>query len=350
MKTRSLTGLLVALCLLAGVAHGEPSAADKETARALLIRGRAKLDGKDYDGALKDLKGAHAIMNVPTTGVSLAKALAAVGQLIEARDTALAVARSTAEKGESPAFADARVEAAELASRIAPRIPSVTVTVSGPESATVQAKLNEVMLAPATLGLPRKVNPGRHVLVVSAPGFVARTVTIDVKEQSSLDVPIALERSASAPPPTATVEPTAPPTVTAPPSATETTTAPSASGSAAAPPASAPIPVWTWVVGGAGLVAAGVAAGFFVDHLGARDRVAQDCPNDVCDPSKLDATSAQALRAQWNRDLGLAIGFGALGLAGIGVGVAGIALRPGSAAPKAAILLRGPGVTIEGAF
>ena len=354
MKPRSLTGLVVAFVLFAGAAHGEPSAADKETARSLLIRGRSKLDAKDYDGALKDLKGAHAIMNVPTTGVSLAKAFAAVGQLIEARDTALAVARSTAEKGESPAFADARVEAAEIASRIAPRIPSVTLTVSGPETALVQAKLDDVALPSATLGLPRKVNPGRHVVVVSAAGFTSRTVAIDVKEQSSLDVPIALERSASTPPPpppTATAEPSVTaPAVTA--TVTATDTIPSATGapSGVAPTASAPIPLWTWVIGGAGLVAAGVGAGFFVDHLGARDRVAQDCPGNVCDPTKQDAASAQALRAQWNRDLGLAIGFGALGLAGIGVGIAGIALRPGSAAPEAAIRLRGPGVAIEGAF
>ena len=71
----------------------EPSASDRDTARALVIDGRAKLAAKDHEGAYKAFKAAHAIMGVPTTGLDLAKAEEALGLLVEARTTALDVTR-----------------------------------------------------------------------------------------------------------------------------------------------------------------------------------------------------------------------------------------------------------------
>ncbi len=108
-------------------------------------------------------------------------------------------------------------------------------------------------------------------------------------------------------------------------------------------------------------MALGVGAAFFADYLGVRDTVARDCPGNVCDPAKQDAASAQALRAQWNRDLGLTIGLGAGALAGIGVAIVGIAGRSSKASgaaftgvepagARAVVRLRATGIVVEGAF
>jgi hypothetical protein len=70
----------------------EPTAADRETARTLLIDGREKLSAGDAKGALQSFQAAHAIMGVPTTGLDLARAQAALGDLVGARATALGVA------------------------------------------------------------------------------------------------------------------------------------------------------------------------------------------------------------------------------------------------------------------
>src|SRR6186997_3170568 len=123
---------LVALFAVARDARAQASAADRETARALVIEGRAKLDAGDFAGAFKALQGAHAIMGVPTTGLDLAKAHLALGHLVEARVTALEASRLPVLPGEAPAFAKARAAAAALATELAPRIPSVTITVAGP--------------------------------------------------------------------------------------------------------------------------------------------------------------------------------------------------------------------------
>jgi hypothetical protein len=70
-------------------------------------------------------------MNVPTTGLDLAKAQEALGMLIEARATALDVTRMPLQPGEPPAFTNARPLAAELAERVATRIPSALLVVTG---------------------------------------------------------------------------------------------------------------------------------------------------------------------------------------------------------------------------
>jgi hypothetical protein len=356
-------GLVVAACLAASGAAADPSAADKETARSLLVDGRTKLIAKDYEGALKSLQGAHAIMGVPTTGLELARVHEAMGHLLEAREAALAVGRTAAAAGESPAFADARKAAEELAAKIAPRIPSVVLVVKGlgPEAASV--KIDGVPVTAATLGLPRKTNPGQHKIEVSAPGYetAVREVALAEGETRTVELVLAASGSpAASGTVTATAAPVVPPVPSAPASASGSASASaSATASAApsvsvAPPPSGSPPAWAWVAGGVGLVAVGVGAAFFVDYLGVRDTVARDCPGNVCDPGKRDADSAQSLRAQWNRDLGLTVGLGGLALAGAGVAVFGFASPPASARvrPGARLWLTpsGAGLAVKGAF
>lgn len=188
--------LFLSLSLLAGAASGQqPNASDKETARALLLDGRAKMDARDFQGALKSFQGAHAIMNVPTTGIAVAKAQAALAQLVEARETALAVTRIPVEKGEAAAFADARTEAAALANDLAPRIPSVTLVVRGPDANDVDARINGQKIPAATLGLPRKTNPGHQVITATAPGFGSVTREIDLVEKAAPQIVIELVRT-----------------------------------------------------------------------------------------------------------------------------------------------------------
>ena len=83
--------LAAAPVLYPRIARAEPTAGDKETARSLMDEGDRKFAAKDFKGALDAYQGAHAIMGVPTTGIEVAKAQEALGLLVEARDTLLAV-------------------------------------------------------------------------------------------------------------------------------------------------------------------------------------------------------------------------------------------------------------------
>jgi hypothetical protein len=180
----------------------EPSAADRETARNLMKKGDDKFAAKDFAGALKDYQAAHAIMQVPTTGLAVAKAQIEKGLLIEARETLLAVGRLPADPYESTTLSKAREEAAGLARKLADRIPSVTITVEGPSSGLeVQVQVDGETLPPAALGAPRKGDPGPHTISATAQGFATATANVVLKEGANEKVVLKLVPGLSTPPP-----------------------------------------------------------------------------------------------------------------------------------------------------
>lgn len=180
-----------ALC--PAVAHAEPSAADKETARSLLDEGDRKYASKDFKGALDAYQGAHAIMGVPTTGIEVAKAQEALGLLVEARDTLLSITRLPIQPREPAAFTKARDDAKARAPAIAARIPAVRFSVSGPQpGADLAVSVDGQALPSASAALPRKVNPGHHRVTVSSPGFAEQTREVDVEEGKETALTFAL--------------------------------------------------------------------------------------------------------------------------------------------------------------
>lgn len=312
---------------------GPVTVQDRDNARNLLFEGRKKMAAGQYAEALKLFRAAHAIMNVPTTGLDLARAQEALHQLVEARETALAVTKIPVTPGEAKVFARARSDAATLAEALNPRIPSLVVVVRGPKAGTdVKVTIDGAVLPPATVGLPRRLDPGKHKVEVKAAGFVTAGGDVELKESESRTETISLE---PAPPGAPGAEAPAQRGVgmKGPAGSTGELTA---AGGASSSPASRPdpgtterkIPVWVWLSGGVGLAAAGAGIGFLVDHLDARSTLERDCPGDVCDPAKYGLNAMTALRARWNRDLALSVGLGAVFLAGAGVSITGIVTAP----------------------
>jgi hypothetical protein len=171
-----------------------PSAADRDTARKLMDDGDDAFGKKDYPGALKAYAAAHAIMNVPSTGVAVAKAQAALGQLLEARDTALEVTRMPLAPKEPAAFAESRKEAADLAAQLDPRIPSIEVQPSGvPEGTAIEVRIDGAAIPAAAATLPRRVNPGTHQISVKAAGYVEVSTEVKVVEGEKRELQVALE-------------------------------------------------------------------------------------------------------------------------------------------------------------
>lgn len=190
---RSLPGLLAALLipalLLSPAASAAPTPEDKETARHLMKVGDQKLASKDYASALRAYETAHSIMGVPTTGVAVAKARIELRQLIEAREILLEIARSPKEPTEPAVFTEARREAASLSQDLEGRIPSLVITVQGPDpAATAEITVDGRPVPAAGLGTTRKVNPGPHAVTAAARGFAPSTAKVDVAERESRPV------------------------------------------------------------------------------------------------------------------------------------------------------------------
>ncbi len=319
--------LALPILIASGVAiAGEPTAADRETARGLMDRGDELAAKHDGAGALAAFQAAHALMGLPTTGVEVAKAHAAIGHLVEARDVALAVSRLPVAKHEPAAQGRARADAAAIALALAPRIPSLAVTIEGaPADAPVEVAFDGAPVPAAAAQLPRKLDPGRHVVTVACEGFGAERIEVELAEGAALTRTVKLARAAArAPTPPATQAARAP--------------APEAASASRGG-----WPVATWIgfgVGAAGLVVGGVAGGLSLSKAsalaGACD-AAKRCPPSA--QSDLDAGKALAIVSD--------VGFG-VAIAGAAVGVIAIVLSKGAPPDRPAASFRvtpsfGPG-------
>src|SRR5262249_49178871 len=123
---------------------------------------------------------------------------ASLGHLLEARDTALRVARTTPEPDEPAPFTRAREEAQRLSDDLAKRIPVVTLQVAGADPNTpVNVAVDGAQIPPAAAGAPRTVNPGHHVALATA-GKKEAKVEFDVAEAEQKHVPLELKSNEAA--------------------------------------------------------------------------------------------------------------------------------------------------------
>lgn len=287
-----------AVLTVATPASAEPSLSDRETARSLMDDGDAKRDKGDVKAALKSYEAADAIMHVPTTGLEVARAQAQLGLLLEARETLGRVSRLAPKPGEPAPFTAARKTAEALSAELGARIPSVTVVVTSAERGqpTVVVFDGEIV-PPAAASAPRKVNPGRHV-VVARSGSLEKKQDVDVAERDSKTVTIDLKPLKVATAPRPAEEPAA----------------------SASSPSSLP-KILVYGGFGLGIVGVGVGSVTGIMSISKVGDVKKDCTNNVCSPSRAgDIDSAKSLGTIST------IAFIAGGV-GVGAGIIGLVLQ-----------------------
>jgi hypothetical protein len=186
---------------------------------------------------------------------------------VEARDTLAQIMSSVPARGEPPQFRDARLEAQKLDASLEPRVPTVTVTVSGAkEGAAVSLSMDGVAVPAAVIGLPRRLDPGHHVMIATTSTQEGRA-EVDVAEGEKKDVSITLATVAKPTPiAPATTEEQPPP-------------APESHRSYA-------LPIVFFAIGGASLIAGGITG---VMELSQQNALSTSCPNHVCPPSQYGA-------------------------------------------------------------
>ena len=187
----------VACMFVVGTVAAEPSAGDKESSRQLFAEGMKALEAADYKGAAKSCGAAFKLVPASTPGVCLGRALVGLNKLVEARDVFLAASRYPSKDGEPAVIIEAGATAGAEAEKLAPRIPTLTLSISGAVEAQLRASIDGEDIASETIKSPRRVNPGKHVLVVGADGFADERVEIELAEGEKKRVPIALHASAS---------------------------------------------------------------------------------------------------------------------------------------------------------
>jgi hypothetical protein len=187
----------------------EPTPADVETALQLYKEGKQRRDKGDLPGALEKLRAAHALVETPITAFELGRTLALTGQLVEAREVLLSVARIPVRKNESQKAAQARADSESLAADLKPRLGSILVKVNGDPSPSMTIRVDGVVVPPEAATSARIVNPGQHVVELEVDGKTARaevTVAEGQAAEVSLDAPAVTPSTADAEPPPASAD------------------------------------------------------------------------------------------------------------------------------------------------
>jgi hypothetical protein len=240
---------------------------------------------------------------------------------------ALTVTKMPVEKDEGKASQTARNECATMANDLASKLPKVELAILGaPAGATPVVTLDGQSIPTAALSVPRFVNPGKHVAVVTIPGGAEKTREFEIKEGESKTVEIALPAAKVEPSPSPSPSPSPGPNpnTTPPPAPTPTPT-----------PTPTPAPMHRDERAGAGWLTYtgfGVAAvGLVIGTLTGLQAVStshklDDACNPLCDPSESSRIRSYETQAT--------ISTVAFVVAGVGLTVGVIDLVTGATAPK----------------
>jgi hypothetical protein len=135
--------------------------------------------------AVDKLERAYQVLQAPSIGLWLARALAKRGQLVAASERYMEVGRLSV-VGDAAVQASAKKEAATELEALLPTIPSITVTLDGAERNEVAVSLDGVALSSALIGEPRPVDPGsHHVEARRGEQTVTADVTLAVSENKT---------------------------------------------------------------------------------------------------------------------------------------------------------------------
>lgn len=162
----------------------------RKTARDLMDQGDERAEQQDYQAALTLYRAAHDIMHVPTTGIEVARTLANLGKLVEARDTALEILNLPEAPEEPRPFTIARVAAEQLVRKLTQDIPTLRILLGPAEAARGAALRIDGRLVPQALKAAQPLDPGAHRIQVSAPGFesVELSATLAVGNRESVRI------------------------------------------------------------------------------------------------------------------------------------------------------------------
>ena len=286
---------LVALAVLGAVSSLTPavqaqSDEDRATARELGQQGFAALDGKDYKVAEDRLRRADKLVHAPTLLLGLARALAGQHKFVEAQETYQRIIREGVPPGAPEAFKNALEAARSEVSAVAPLLGGVTIVVTAAGGGTVpnlKVSIDGTPVNAASLGVRRLIDPGPHVINVTADGYRPAEARIAVAEGGTADAPVKLEKDPNWVAPT-----TAPTASVGTPAPTDTGAVPpvpTAGGEEQGGGIPSYVPWIGFGVGAAGLILGGVTGAI---ALGDHSTLAKACTNGSCgsdQQSKIDS-------------------------------------------------------------
>jgi hypothetical protein len=172
VRTVSVASVFVLAALTARPAFAGNAAA----AEALFNRARLAMDAKDYDTACQRFAESNRLDPAVGTELNLGVCEAARGRVATAWELFHAAYEKLEPGDQRREYARSHADALE------PRLPKLTLTLASgaPQDTTVHE--GDANYSGAAFGLPLPVDPGKHTLVITAPGHDPRSVEIELAE------------------------------------------------------------------------------------------------------------------------------------------------------------------------
>lgn len=261
-------------------AFAEETAADRATARQLAAEGQAAFEKGDFETAADRFARADTLVHAPTLLLALARAQVKLGKLVQANENYQRILREGVPAGTPPrsaaVFQQAVDDAKQEAGAIAPRLAWVTLSVTGSPDPIVVLD-GDTPVPRAALDVKRAVNPGEHVVRVTAEGCLPTDGKFSVTEGEATEVKLNLEVD-----PNAHKAPTTAPTGIEP----KTWSAAAGPGTDRGTSSGSSQRTLGFValgVGGVGLVTGGITG---VLAMGKHSTLARECTGGSCPPSQ----------------------------------------------------------------
>jgi hypothetical protein len=294
--------LVVVLALVPGLARAQPTDEARARADALFREGQDLLTAGQVPTACARLEESQRLdpklgrlLNVAYCHEKLGRVATAWSEYNQA--AALAVQTKQAER---ESFAR------KQASQLAQKLPFVQLDLSTAREVS-QVTVDGAALTRDQWAVPFPLDPGDHALTFGAAGHKTRTQTVTVSTAGTTRVAVApLEVGDSAPSPA--------PTSATSPSQGDEHPEPLPTQPPDVEPQSRGSRTPGWIVGGVGVAALGIGAGFGIDAITLKSSADSQCPQHRCTPSGL-STIGDAKNAALVSTIGLAVG-----AVGVGVG------------------------------
>ena len=249
-------------CLLAFAAT---EARADAAAEALFRSGREAVERGDWPTACARFEESHRLEPAVGTVFNLANCREKLGQLATAWQRYREVRERLSEGDERVAVTDERIAALE------PRLPKLTLE-RGASAAAARASVvrDGTELGAGSFGLALPVDPGKHTIIVRAPGHAERRYDIELKEAEQQRLVLEAGEAESA---TASAAPGQPNAPDEPQAATE----------------GSPARTWGFVLGGVGIagLVTGAVTGALV--LSKKSVVESECVDKLCSQEGVEA-------------------------------------------------------------
>jgi len=163
---RLVRALAAGLALLVtSAAWAAPSDADRAASRQLGYQGVQAYQAGDYATAEEKLRRAFDIVQVPTLGLWLARALTKNGRWVEAAEVYREVSRLEVTEGKIENQQEAQRTAESELKELEGKIPVLVIVAEGATPDEVAVEVDGARLPPAVLGEAWPANPGQHRIV-----------------------------------------------------------------------------------------------------------------------------------------------------------------------------------------